>query len=819
VFDIVPPASGVPQGRLVPRPSKATLKLTWKLPARLRRPIRQELKREQGRARKPKLMEAPAGFRRHRLKPAKTATSRLVVPSPPYAGGYLQQATGEKQATSLAQDRRRKTAKARIKLDASDRIVSPVQMNVLAPEELAAESGKRKWWRRGGAAQLVLFVVGCGLMSGIVWQVKGIGKGVAVAGTVQEGVWAAYEQLQVAQVALAETDFAKSGEAFADAGSKLRQAESELDRALWGSKRILEKLDITGTVQSGTHVLAAGEALTRAGEHFSRGIKWLVEPRLVIQDREQAEQEKPETLVDALARARPEFEQAATALQEAEESVKGVSPEHLPGEIRSSWVEVTSLVPQVRKALSGFLDQSELIFSILGAEKERQYLIVFQNHHEIRPTGGFIGSLALVNVDHGVVENIAVQSTYDPDGQLKEYIAPPEPLTVITPRWWLRDANWFVNYEISAKKIAAFFEKEGGPTVDGVISITPEVIRQLLAVTGPIHLPTYGVMVDADNFIPLTQELVTYNYDREVNKPKQFLADLTPILMNRLFENKASEAAGSLGMLGKMLKEKHLLFYFKDPELQAAVQELGWAGNLPALAPGQNFLMVNNANIGGHKSDQFMEQEIDARTEVRDDGTVEMVVTIRRTHRGPEEKLPYNYPPEEDPAWRSNVVYQRTLVPQGAALLEARGFTVAAEIPREKFPMEGMDLKPDPLVVQWEGQQQAHPSGTVVGEEGGYTYFANWMKTAPGSTSIGLYRYRLPVKVKLPGFLDAYKSHSLYLAKQPGDERTQVRATFSLPKGLKVTRFLPEEGVTSTNEGLVWRGYLRQDTVIGLIYE
>ena len=67
--------------------------------------------------------------------------------------------------------------------------------------------------------------------------------------------------------------------------------------------------------------------------------------------------------------------------------------------------------------------------------------------------------------------------------------------------WTMHDANWFPNFPTSAEKVSWFYEKTGGRTVDGVIAITPELLRDLLAITGPIDMPEYDKTINADNFI------------------------------------------------------------------------------------------------------------------------------------------------------------------------------------------------------------------------------------------------------------------------------------------------------------------------------
>lgn len=633
-----------------------------------------------------------------------------------------------------------------------------------------------------------------------------MGRGYAVMETIGGQARAAYAEMAAAKTAFGDNDFSGSERHFKTAGDLLESARQSWRAAMASSTYVLAYPDLTGTIRSGDQLLAAGESVVEAGAALAGGMGSILAGR----------EDLPVSLVDALEQALAAGENAHAALVDAEKSLERVAVVTLPNDIKEEVVRMKENVPAARASLGSWLDQSHVLLSILGAERARDYLLVFQNNHEMRPTGGFIGSLALVGVDRGVVEDIAVQTVYDGDGQLKDFIAPPDPLRLIVDRWYLRDANWFVNYPQSAKKIVNFLEKEGGPTVDGVIALTPEVIKGLLEITGPVAVPEYNVVVDAESFVPLTQELVTYSYDRAVNKPKQFLADLAPILLNRIFADK-SKMLEVMSLLAEKAEEKHLLVYFTDTEEQERIVRQGWAGTLPADAP--HMLNIVNANIGGHKSDQFMAQEIDYRISVKENGEAEALVTIRRTHNGPTEKLDLPYAEDNNPAYKDNVVWQRVLVPIGAQLLEATGFTSAAEVPRQVRPTEDALVQPDADVAEWQRRQHIGAGGTTIGEEAHYQYFANWMVTKPGATSIGLYRYRLP-RLDLPGVLRRAGTVAAYVAKQPGDTRSELRVELKLPSNLRAVHTVPDDGITRIDEEtIVYRGALRRDVLMGAVVE
>lgn len=669
------------------------------------------------------------------------------------------------------------------------------------------------------SGNLIILLVGCLIASFLVWNLRNLGKGFEVLADIRERGATILDTLTVAQTALAEQDFKASEQAFADAETSLRQAQSDIDNALSLSRHILRYMDVTGTVRSGENLLEAGESLTVAGQHISRGVAPFFEAG-ALSPVSPAEGSNA-ALVDAIRTAQTEFGFALTQLETAEEAIQSVDSPLMPSEVKREVEELQTAIPRIRSLIAAFHKQSSTYLTLLGAEHDRQYLVLFANNHEIRPIGGFIGTVGLIHVDRGHVEKIDVNSVYDGDGQLKALIAPPDPLLPIVDRWYLRDANWFVDYEVTARKIAEFFEKEGGSTVDGVLLMTPDVIKRLLEVTGPIEMPEYEVTVSAENFVEVTQGEVTYDYDKELNKPKQFLADLTPVLLNKLFESEEGATEDKLAIVSAIassLQHKELMMYFKNKESQQYLRDAGWAGVLPENQ--QGFLYVNNANIGGHKSDQFVDQEIDYRSEVLPDGDVDVVLTIRRTHNGPTEKLDYPYPEGENPAEKDNVIYQRVFAPMGAQLIEAKGFTSTADVPQTIIRASDIQLEADPDVALWQQGQTKHSSGTMIGSEAGYTFFSNWIITQPGQTSVALYRYRIPKHVSTPSVINPVSTYSTYIFKQPGDIRTTVRSSITLPSKERIVHSAPQEGVTrESDRSAVYRGSLTKDVLTGVVFE
>lgn len=821
---------------IIPSKKKEPIRISWKLPARLRRPVAAQLKKER---KKRRVRSSIIHFERKRITtPTPTLQPRSISlpthhffhPKVEWHTGDVYRAQAPKIKMTLppygspvlvAPKRHTKTVIPKMQEPLfSERDVAyefapnsphprplpelgegnPISSKVSLPFSVSVLNFKKV---RSSVSGALILLFGFAVSLFAIWSLQGAGRGTAVLASLEHRAAKAFDDVTIAQTALANTDVAAGEKSFQAAFAELSSAQREMDEALATSKHVLSILDVTGTVRAGQDMLIVGTALASAGKHMSRAMKPFFDTS------------GTKTLTDAITASEPDLSLAQAQLDIADKKIKGISGTLLPSSLMEQIEKLQTIIPRANSAIHSLNSESQTFLTLLGAKQDKQYLFLFANNDEIRPVGGFIGTVGLVNVDRGKAENIDVRSVYDGDGQLKDFLAPPNPLLPIVNRWYLRDSNWFVDYAQSAQKAAQLFEKEGGPTVDGVILMTPTVIQNLLAVTGPVEVPGYAQVISAENFAKVTQGEVTYNYDRSINKPKQFLSDLTPILLTKLF---ATPQLSTLGAFTKSLAEKDMLLYFKDKTAQAEVERLGWGGTLPNDASG--FLMVNNANIGGHKSDQFIEQEIDYRTSIVENGDADVVVTVRRTHKGPEEKLDYPYPPGEDPAFKLNTIYQRMLVPKGAVLLESKGFTPESDVPRPIISPSEIPLKADPDIANWQLSQHRSSSGTFIGTEAGYTFFANWIVTKPGETSVTLTHYRIPHAVDMPSYLHPAGAYSLALFKQSGQKRTQVRVSIQVPEDMKIVHGVPDSGLTRESDTtLVYRGKLTSDVLPGIVFE
>ncbi|MDO8585332.1 MAG: DUF4012 domain-containing protein [bacterium] len=278
---------------------------------------------------------------------------------------------------------------------------------------------------------------------------------------------------------------------------------------------------------------------------------------------------------------------------------------------------------------------------LLGTVTPTHLAILFQNPSEMRPTGGFIGSYAVVTIQDGSVTNIDVRDIYDPDGQLDIAVLPPRPLQAITGRWGARDANWFFDFPTSAAKVLDFLEKskiysERGTTFAGAIALNVHLIEDVLTVVGPIELAEYQKTVTAENFLAAVQTEVESGADKAAGTPKRILSVLTPMLFERLASASSDQKRALTQMLRERVRHKDLMIYAADRTLEAYIQNAGLGGELytPEARSTEDYLAVVDTNIAGGKSDAFINESVALESHIDVEGRVINRLTVTRAHTG-----------------------------------------------------------------------------------------------------------------------------------------------------------------------------------------
>lgn len=567
-------------------------------------------------------------------------------------------------------------------------------------------------------------------------------------------------------------------------------------------------------VKSRQYVLRAGHYLALGNTYLVKGIQ------VASTANDIAYTDRFAIIRDHLRSAIPQYRLALEDISRVENSA-------LPVEYQKTFDDFKVLFATFINDMDDMSRLIDVIRDILGTDGFKRYLVMFQNHHEIRPTGGFLGSFALVDVQKGKITHIEVPGggTYDLQGQLAVHVKPPLPLQLVNGRWEFQDSNWFPDFPASAKKMEWFYENGRGTTVDGVIAINASVLERFLRVSGPISSDKYDLLLNPENALAALEQQVEVDYDKTENKPKAVIADLLDQLLTGLKEDlDATAAIRMLAELNEAANQKEIQIFLNDEELQKRIQEFGWTGEIEETPPTQDYIMVVNTNLQGQKSDAKIEQYIDHTSQVQPDGSIINTVKIRRKHSGVRGEAFYG---------RENINFMRLYVPKGSELLDATGFVFP---PEESFHVPEDWYKQDPDLLIYEKEKGVHiESGTRVTEEFGKTVFGNWSVVQPGQTSEVSFIYRLPMKIKmepeisgntiankwkdlfLAGMQKYGSRYSLFVQKQSGVD-SELNSKIIYPDGWTPV-WRSQDDIRLAINGAEYSSKLEEDQAIGVVMQ
>lgn len=306
--------------------------------------------------------------------------------------------------------------------------------------------------------------------------------------------------------------------------------------------------------------------------------------------------------------------------------------------------------------------------NLLGVDSPKKYMIIFQNNMEIRPTGGFIGSFALVTFDKGKLSEIVVNDVYSADGQLQGHVEPPGPIKehLGEAGWYMRDSNWDVDFENSAKKIEWFLDKEVNQKIDGIVSVDLNFVRKLLNITGPIRLNDYNLILDSNNLYQMVQSEVEDDFFPGSIKKASFLTALSRALITEVENFDINKHFMLLSAIYNSFEEKHVQMYIKDDFVRESLVKLGYAGKVElsqdcGIRCLRNSYMLVDANLGVNKANYFVDRSHTLNQTISRDGVLNELIVDYTNSASIELGKSGTYK-----------TYTRLILPMGASFLGVR---------------------------------------------------------------------------------------------------------------------------------------------------
>ena len=563
-------------------------------------------------------------------------------------------------------------------------------------------------------------------------------------------------------------DFVSASSNFSQAYQEFSKAGDDMNFMGAGISSLLSDLPGAGKFKSAKNLVEAGKLMADAGQAMSEAMSEVAKTNLILlptSDVRGTSDVKALSIGSISISLNKALTLSKKNLSKAKNLLAGVDESSIPEDKKASFEEFKSKLPLFEKLVNDSVDYSKFLEDFIGTKGTKKYLILFQNPSELRPTGGFPGTYGVISFKDGKLQEFKVDDVYNLDGQLQELVIPPLQLQHITPNWGMRDANWFIDFPTSARKIVQFYQKITSQTcktaftsltckeIDGVITFSPKIVAQILDIVGPVEMPEYDLILDSKNLFSALQEEVEYKGDRK--QPKKIIVDLAPKMLKKLYSAESIKWLDVFNLLVSSMEKKDILMYFRDLNLESFSSEKGFSGQVKNTD--SDYLMVTLTNVKGSKTDLVTDTSLKVKTIAPDapvgageSGDVKHKVSITRTHNGGNNK--YGFYNKQNPA------YVRVLVPENA---EFTGLTGNSR-PNFKPLVEYTDseFKKDEDLSRFEEESFTdQETGVTIYREAGKTEYGFWMITNPGETKTVDLEYTVP---------SSGKDYQFYIQKQPG---------------------------------------------------
>ncbi|MDO8495713.1 MAG: DUF4012 domain-containing protein [bacterium] len=606
----------------------------------------------------------------------------------------------------------------------------------------------------------------------------------------------AADNLQKAKDDIVNFDFASAANNFTLAYDNFSGASSRLDSLGTSLVSFLSEAPGFGQVKAAKNILKAGENISKAGQNLATALDGFYRTNFISYFG--FEFLKGESQPVSISYFVKGFRDAALFAQKrlaaSGELLAQIADDSLPEEKRAEFLDIKAQIPVLEEYLGRAVDYSGFLLGALGQSGPKKYILLFQNNTELRPSGGFPGSYALIGFNRGFLRDFKVDDIYNVDGQAQKKYVPPVELQHITSTWGMRDASWFVNFPDSARKVIQMYKNDGGPQVDGVLTITPTVIGKILEVIGPIELPEYKLTLDHNNFLAEIQEEIEYGDNRV--QPKTILVDFTPKFIEKLGQQDKDQWFKIVKILLEATEQKHILAYFSDPELQKVAEDNDLAGIVKSTT--EDYLFITHSNVKGIKTDAVIENSYDLKSSLTGDGFIEHTLTINRAHRGGKSDYGfYN---------RQNFDYLRVLVPKGSILSSIQGQTSGNFTPLIRNYSTG-DYVEDAELKKYDSEVSVVTGGVKQFTEADKTVFGFWHSLQPGQTKAITLKYKTPVRLDDNEYL-------LLVQKQPGTLEDRLTFSFDIPSKKEAIFRYPE--LTLDDNRLTGETKLVKDLIFGI---
>jgi hypothetical protein len=500
-------------------------------------------------------------------------------------------------------------------------------------------------------------------------------------------------------------------------------------------------------------------------------------------------------MMQQLIAARPQIAAARQATDRAAAAWAGIQLDALDPALRGQLLPIAGMLAALRDGL----DLSAALPGMLGEHGPVHYILLAQNPDELRATGGFIGSVGILTLDHGAHNAIEMQNSATVDDLAHQvYPDPPQPLLryMNSEMWLFRDSNWSPDFPTSAKLARQLYALGQRREYANVIAFDPLAVEQLLAAIGPVTIAESSVPISAKN----VADYLRSEHDlAQGTEKKAYIGRLANAVAAQIESRPGQiDLWKLLAALQRVLNERHLQFALADTTVAPIAARHGWDG---AVQPGAaDFLMVVDSNVGYNKVNPNISQAISYTIDLSDPSAPMATLEVRYIHtlKLQDTCKQFDAANNSYADWMRRCYYDylRVLVPHGSQLVGATT---------------------QPVPDAWMDSGAGDDGGVAEADsEAGTRVLSTFVVVPFGQQRMVSLRYRLPAAVLTR---DAQGWHyRLRVQKQAGTDALPLTIELRLSARATVVAAIPLPSAR-TNRTLHFAANLAQDRTFEVTFQ
>lgn len=271
---------------------------------------------------------------------------------------------------------------------------------------------------------------------------------------------------------------------------------------------------------------------------------------------------------------------ADTVIRKAATTVKAIDDGSSIGQVKAAKTKLDTLLTKAQEITTPLRNALQLLPPMMGADGPRDYIMLFMNNAESASLGGAASAWVILHVDNGAITITGQPSTRD------FTLGLPTPITLDPALVKLYSENGFnhsnnvtirPDFPTAGKLAQAYWLRQSGLKVDGVISFDPIALAHLLNATGPVKLVN-GDVLTAQDAVPtlLSRVYEKYSDDKVLNS---YFSSAASAVFAALTSS-SPDPKKLISALTQSVTENRLMVWSDHPEEQAVLSKIQLGGIL-----------------------------------------------------------------------------------------------------------------------------------------------------------------------------------------------------------------------------------------------